>query len=147
MTSLPPISPSRQELLGLMARSRPERLAEIARTLALVEGRELRPPEIGTVMLQGRIGGTGAPFHMGEMTVTRCVMEWGGHIGHGHVQGRNRAHARHAALIDALWQAEPGRVAEALAPLAREEAEAARLRAAKAAATRVEFFTLMRGDD
>ena len=32
----------------------------------------LRAPETGLVMVRGRIGGTGAPFNVGEMTVTRC---------------------------------------------------------------------------
>ncbi|MCK5500357.1 MAG: phosphonate C-P lyase system protein PhnG, partial [Tritonibacter mobilis] len=31
----------------------------------------LRAPETGGVMVRGRAGGTGAPFNLGEMTVTR----------------------------------------------------------------------------
>ena len=110
----------------------------------------LRAPEIGTVMLQGRAGATGAAFHLGEMTVTRCsVRLHTGAVGHGHVQGRDRAAARAAALIDALCEdGQEGAIEGAiLAPL-RAEADAARAaRAARAAATKVEFFTMVRGDN
>jgi alpha-D-ribose 1-methylphosphonate 5-triphosphate synthase subunit PhnG len=110
----------------------------------------LRPAEIGTVMVRGRAGAKGAPFNLGEMTVTRCSVRLaGGAVGHGHVQGRSREAARIAALIDALSEAGEARVLEAviLAPL-RLEADARRkARAAKAAATKVEFFTMVRGDN
>lgn len=110
----------------------------------------LRAPEIGTVMVRGRAGATGAPFNLGEMTVTRCSVRLAsGTVGHGHVQGRDREAARAAALIDALCEDGQGNVLEAaiLAPL-RSEAEAERTaRAARAAATKVEFFTMVRGDN
>lgn len=110
----------------------------------------LRPPEVGGVMVRGRAGATGAPFNMGEMTVTRCALRLAdGTVGHGYVQGRGKTHATQAALIDALMQggeAETLRVA-ILSPL--QEAEDARrtARAARAAATKVDFFTMMRGED
>ena len=34
----------------------------------------LRGPETGLVMVRGRAGGGGAPFNLGEMTVTRCTV-------------------------------------------------------------------------
>ncbi|TJZ91627.1 phosphonate C-P lyase system protein PhnG [Paracoccus gahaiensis] len=137
----------RRDWLSLMARSAPERLAEVLPDLpahAL-----LRAPETGTVMVQGRVSATGAPFNLGEMTVTRCAIRLDcGTVGHGHVQGRSHAHARRAAVVDALMQTDE---APRLTPLLeglRTTAQAARdLRAAKAAATRVEFFTLQRGED
>jgi alpha-D-ribose 1-methylphosphonate 5-triphosphate synthase subunit PhnG len=111
----------------------------------------LRPPECGSVMVRGRTGGTGAPFNLGEITVTRCVVSLaaGGIAGHATVPGRDREHARIAALADALMQtAEAPRIeAGILAPLAAEAAAAARLRAAKAEATKVDFFTMVRGED
>ena len=110
----------------------------------------LRPPEIGTVMVRGRAGATGAPFNLGEMTITRATVRLsGGAVGHGHVQGRDKDAARVAALIDALCEAGEGGALETaiLAPL-RAEAEAGkRSRAAKAAATKVEFFTMVRGEN
>jgi hypothetical protein len=66
----------------------------------------LRPPEIGTVMVRGRAGAKGAPFNLGEMTVTRATVRLAdGAVGHGHVQGRDKQAALTAALIDALCEA------------------------------------------
>ena len=102
-------------------------------------------------MVRGRMGGTGAPFNLGEMTVTRCALgSRRARSGMAHVQGRDKAHAERAALVDALMQT---RRAEALrerrsrtagAQSGRRPADA---RAAKAAATKVEFFTMVRGED
>jgi alpha-D-ribose 1-methylphosphonate 5-triphosphate synthase subunit PhnG len=102
-------------------------------------------------MVRGRAGGTGAPFNLGEMTVTRCALRLEeGQVGHAYVQGRGRRKAEIAALCDALMQ-DPGRAPlverGVLAPLRARAAEAARARGAKAAATRVEFFTMQRGED
>jgi alpha-D-ribose 1-methylphosphonate 5-triphosphate synthase subunit PhnG len=83
------------------------------------------------------------------MTVTRCVLRLvTGQVGHANVQGRDQAHARRAALVDALWQTDPAAIEVAvLAPLREAETRRRQERAAKAAATRVEFFTLVRGED
>ena len=109
----------------------------------------LRAPEIGTVMVRGRAGAVGAPFNLGEMTVTRCSVRLpSGAVGHGHVQGRDREAARVAALIDAACEDGQGAALEQaiLAPL-RAEAEGRKAaRATRAAATKVEFFTMVRGD-
>lgn len=110
----------------------------------------LRQPEVGTVMVQGRAGGTGAPFNFGETTVTRCALEIAGSVvGHAYVQGRRKACAQAAALVDALMQTDAaGRAdAEILEPIQREMAQAKQKRAEKAAATKVDFFTLVRGED
>ncbi len=32
------------------------------------------PPRPGMTLVRGRMGGTGSPFNLGEMTVTRCVV-------------------------------------------------------------------------
>lgn len=138
----------RKAWMGLLARARPDRLAALLPDQP--EHAYLRPPEVGAVMVQGRVGGTGAPFNLGEMTVTRCALRLAcGAVGHAHVQGRDKAHATRAALIDALMQTPeaPRLRATILDPLAREEAAARAARAARAAATKVEFFTLVRGED
>ena len=101
-------------------------------------------------MVQGRMGGTGAPFNLGEMTVTRCALRIdSGEVGHGYVQGRDRDHAGRAALVDALMQTPRADEIEAqiLGPLASEATSRAQDRAAHAAATKVEFFTMARGED
>ncbi len=109
----------------------------------------LRAPEIGSVMVRGRAGGTGAPFNLGEMTVTRCSVRIGDHDGHGWVQGRSKPAARAAAILDALLQGE--RASEVEAAVIKPLAEAAQTRrdarAKKAEATKVDFFTLVRGED
>jgi alpha-D-ribose 1-methylphosphonate 5-triphosphate synthase subunit PhnG len=84
------------------------------------------------------------------MTVTRCTLRLAdGSVGHAHVQGRDKGHATRAALIDALMQGpEAARIeTEVLATLRAEEAFRSQARAEKAAATKVEFFTLVRGED
>ncbi|MDQ2067772.1 phosphonate C-P lyase system protein PhnG [Xinfangfangia sp. CPCC 101601] len=143
-----PAQAARQEWMAVLAKASPARLAELLPKLPAHE--LLRAPEIGAVMVRGRVGGTGAPFNLGEMTVTRCSVKLAaGSVGHAFVQGRDKSHALRAALLDAMLQATGAAAleAEVLAPL-RQEAKARRdLRAEKAAATRVEFFTLMRGED
>lgn len=110
----------------------------------------LRAPEIGSAMVQARAGGTGAPFNLGEITVTRCAVTLEtGEIGHAYIQGRRKGDAEAAALVDALMQ---GTAAEAvraavLAPLKSELDARRSARAEKAAATKVDFFTMVRGED
>jgi alpha-D-ribose 1-methylphosphonate 5-triphosphate synthase subunit PhnG len=106
----------------------------------------LRGPETGLVMVRGRMGGGGGPFNVGEMSVTRCTVRTkSGRVGHAYVAGRDARRAELAALVDAMMQ-DPARqpvlreaVVEPLA--AAQEARRAET-AAKAAATRVEFFTM-----
>ncbi|MBL6428522.1 MAG: phosphonate C-P lyase system protein PhnG [Maritimibacter sp.] len=141
---------ARQARMGLVAKARPARLA------ALMDGVEapgfdwLRAPEVGGVMVRGRMGGTGAPFNLGEMTVTRCALRLAtGEVGHGYVQGRDKAHAERAALVDALMQTDRAEAlqAQVLDPLAEVAVTEKATRAAKAAATKVDFFTMVRGED
>ncbi len=111
----------------------------------------LRGPEIGLVMVRGRAGGTGARFNLGEMTVTRCTVQLDdGTLGHAWIGGRDRRHAELAAVFDALLQ-DPTRAAALSArvvePLAEAREERRQAAAARAAASRVEFFTLVRGED
>ncbi len=108
--------------------------------------RTLRGPESGLVMVRGRAGGGGAAFNMGEMTVTRCTVRTeDGQVGLAYVTGRDGEKAKLAALVDALLQA-PERTAVlqkgVIAQLARTQQERQETTARKAAATRVQFFTL-----
>lgn len=139
---------TRQGWMGLLARAKPERLATLFPDLPPHE--VLRSPEIGAVMVRGRTGATGQPFNLGEMTATRCVLKLAsGEVGHAHVQGRDKAHATRAAVLDALLAGPAAHDirTRVLTPLLAEETGRKALRAAKAAATRVEFFTLVRGED
>jgi len=138
--------PDRREALGLLARAPASRLAELLPDPPPHD--VLRMPEIGTVMVRGRAGGTGSAFNLGEITVTRASVRLGsGHVGHGYVQGRDKGHAMRAALVDAMGQADPAVIAGILTTLQGEEDARRAAVAAEAAATRVEFFTLVRGED
>lgn len=139
---------TRQNWMGLLARAKPDRLAELFPDLPAHSF--LRPPEVGAVMVRGRTGGVGQPFNLGEMTVTRCTVTLAdGAVGHAHVQGRDKAHATRAAILDALLQGAQGvaLTAQVLNALATEEKAKRQTLADKAAATKVEFFTLVRGED
>jgi len=113
--------------------------------------RLVRMPETGLVMIRGRTGGGGAPFNLGEATVTRATVRLeSGEIGHSYALGRNREKSIQAAVFHALWQREGDRDAvEALvlAPLQAAAAVADRKRRNETAATKVNFFTMVRGDD
>jgi alpha-D-ribose 1-methylphosphonate 5-triphosphate synthase subunit PhnG len=109
----------------------------------------VRGPETGLVMVRGRAGGGGNPFNLGEATVTRATVRLDtGEVGHAYCLGRDGDKVVQAALFDALWQRDPETVeAQVLAPLRAEQAEADKLRRDETAATRVDFFTMVRGDD
>ena len=87
----------RQRWLSLLAKSPSERLEALwAEVGAVPRYTLLRRPEIGLVMVKGRISGTGAPFGAGEMTVTRAAVRLeSGEIGFGYVgaaiRGRRRS--------------------------------------------------------
>jgi alpha-D-ribose 1-methylphosphonate 5-triphosphate synthase subunit PhnG len=112
----------------------------------------LRPVETGLVMVRGRAGGSGQPFNLGEMTVTRAAVRLDAPhsgVGFGYVAGRGRRHAELAALFDALLQDETvraGLLSSLLTALEQEAAQRRGRRAADVAATRVDFTTMVRGD-
>ncbi len=140
---------TRKDWMSLLARAPEGLLMQLWQTAGIdVAHSWLRSPEIGAVMVRGHAGGTGAPFNLGEMTVTRCALRLeGGQVGHAYVAGRSREKARIAALCDALLQdtLQADAVRDAvLVPLAEAAAEARQALAGKAAATKVEFFTMAR---
>ncbi len=145
-----PHNAARRDVMTVVAAATAQELSRV-RALAPAEAVDLRAPETGLVMVRGRMGGTGAPFNLGEATVTRAAVRLpSGAVGFGHLLGRDRHRARDAALVDALWVEGTRRdalEAEILAPIRRRlEGDHARLEA-ETAATRVDFFTLVRGDD
>lgn len=149
-TSLHPDVAARQAAMALCAEATS---AELRAALAAVgftaELQDLRRPETGLVMVRGRIGGDGAPFNLGEATVTRAAVRLpDGAIGFAYHLGRDGAKARLAAALDGLWQGGArGEVEAVLAPVrARLDAERAQ-QERQTAATRVNFFTLVLGKD
>lgn len=135
----------RQRWMALLAKAPPARLAALMPDLPAHQ--HLRQPEVGAVMVRGRVGGTAEPFNLGEMTVTRAAVQLPeGAVGHAWVQGRDKAHATRAAILDALLQTDATH--QALIETLAAEAEARRsARAATAATTKVDFFTMVRGED
>jgi alpha-D-ribose 1-methylphosphonate 5-triphosphate synthase subunit PhnG len=147
-----PSTEHRRAAMGVLARAqRAELEAPLAAHWPDLACRVLRQPETGLVMLRGRIGGDGAPFNLGEATVSRAVVELPtGERGYGQVLGRDREHARLAAILDALWQKpEATQTIETavLQPVRQRLAHEAARNSAETAATRVDFFTLVRGED
>ncbi|MGJ5178330.1 phosphonate C-P lyase system protein PhnG [Bradyrhizobium oligotrophicum] len=118
--------------------------------LAVPDHQDLRAAENGLVMLRGRIGGDGAPFNLGEATVSRAAVRLAsGEVGFGYVLGRDGDKARLIALCDAMIQSPAHAQAvedEVVAPLQAQMRTAREQRAAEAAATRVDFYTMVRGE-
>ncbi len=140
----------RQEAMAVLSHATPARLGELWGAWADKPGfHRVRGPETGLVMVRGRAGGGGNPFNLGEATVTRATVRLeSGEVGHSYCLGRDGDKAVRAALFDALWQRDPASVeARVLAPLRTEAAAADGLRRDETAATRVDFFTMVRGDD
>ena len=142
---------ARQIWMGVLAKAAPDHLNELAESAGNWPSFSwLRPPESGGVMVRGRMGGTGAAFNVGEMTVTRCALRLDdGTVGYGYVQGRNKRHAEQAAVVDAMMQTKRADQvrADILDPLQAKAEHTRRSRAERAAATKVEFFTMVRGED
>ena len=142
---------ARRWRLGLLARAGADELDRaIAALPAQPEATDLRGPETGLVMLTGRIGGDGGRFNLGEVTVSRSTVRLaGGEIGFGQLLGGDQSQARQAAILDAVAQTEAG--APVVSALCRRVeaslADAHRALEAETAATRVDFFTLVRGED
>jgi len=140
----------RQHWMGVLAKAAPGEIEALwSEAVPTQPGfRRLRGPEVGLVMVRGRVSGTGNPFNLGEMTVTRCAVQLAdGRIGHAYIGGRRPRQAELAALADAMLQdaAQRPRLLERLiAPLAAAAAERHRSAQSKAAATKVEFFTVAR---
>lgn len=141
----------RKAWMGLLARAPEGRVSGLLAEAGLrAETTFLRPAEIGSVMVRGRAGATGAAFNLGEVTVTRCTLKLPcGAVGHGHVQGRRKPDAEAAALVDALMQTDQAEAVRSsvLSRIEAEEQARRTARASKAAATKVEFFTMVRGED
>jgi alpha-D-ribose 1-methylphosphonate 5-triphosphate synthase subunit PhnG len=137
--------------MGVLAKTPLRRLEkEWLRQRSKPEYEFLRKPETGAVMVQGRVGGTGEGFHLGEMTVTRCTVKSSeGATGSAYVMGRSHRHAELAAIFDALLQVKRRQAAlkeQVIAPLAAELEAAEKIRGRKAAATKVDFFTMVQGE-
>lgn len=138
--------------MALLARSPLDLLESNAAFAARFDEHVLRHPETGLMMVQGRVGGSGARFNLGEVTVTRCAVRLEAtdateSVGISYVLGRSRRKAHLAALCDAMLQIPnlyPILETSLLNPIRQYLAEAADTRTARAASTKVDFFTVAR---
>ncbi|MBD2198619.1 MULTISPECIES: phosphonate C-P lyase system protein PhnG [Calothrix] len=151
---MPTVS-ERQAWMGTLAKAELDLLEKLVNKLDnLPEYSFLRSPEIGLAMVRGRAGGTGEAFNLGEITMTRCVvqLENAGEeaiAGFGYVAGRSHLHAELAAICDALLQTPHWRdriQAEVIQPLQIESQKQQELQQRQTEATKVNFFTMVRGE-
>ena len=137
--------------MAVLARARSGELeAIVERQHGLPVHTVLKPAETGTVMIEGRAGGTGVRFNAGEATMTRCVIRLeSGTLGFSYALGSDRRKALIAAILEAQLQDQTGDgpLRQEIAALAEGQAAARDLASRKAAATKVEFFTMVRGSD
>ena len=140
----------RKAVMAVLAHSDPAEISGRLAAIALPDHENLREPENGLVMVRGRIGGDGAAFNLGEATVSRAAVRLSsGEVGFGYTLGRDGTKARMIALCDALVQSDEfaGLVeTKVIAPLRAAISAKQNRKAAEAAATRVEFYTLVRGE-
>ena len=140
----------RKATLAVLAHATASEIADRLATIYLPAHENLREAENGLVMVRGRIGGDGAPFNLGEATVSRAAVRLAsGEVGFGYTLGRDREKARMIALCDALVQSDEfaGDIeTRVIAPLRAAMLARRSARAAEAAATRVDFYTMVRGE-
>jgi alpha-D-ribose 1-methylphosphonate 5-triphosphate synthase subunit PhnG len=140
----------RKAAMAVLAHSDAAEIARRLEAVAVPPYENLREPENGLVMVRGRIGGDGAPFNLGEATVSRAAVRLAtGEVGFGYTLGRDRQKARMIALCDALVQSNDfadAVEANVLAPLRAATISERSRKAAETAATRVDFYTLVRGE-
>ena len=146
------IQEARKRAAGLLARATVDELLLCWNALdTKPQVEKVRGPETGLVMVRGKIGGGGSPFNLGEATVTRATVKLAsGTIGHAHALGTSRKQAWYAAITDALWQEETTRliVEREVLSVVESRLEERKAKAVReTAATRVDFFTMVRGDD
>jgi alpha-D-ribose 1-methylphosphonate 5-triphosphate synthase subunit PhnG len=138
--------------MGVLAHSQPAALSDRIQALNLTPEYDLiRAPEIGLVQIQARMGGTGERFFAGDATLTRAVIRLNsGTLGYSYVLGRDKPHAERCAVIDALLQEQPHfqtLMETLIAPLEADRAALIAARQAQINTSRVDFFTLVRGDN
>jgi alpha-D-ribose 1-methylphosphonate 5-triphosphate synthase subunit PhnG len=140
----------RQAAMAVLAHSDAAEIASRLETITVPAYEDLREGENGLVMVRGRIGGDGAPFNLGEATVSRAAVRLAsGEVGFGYMLGRDRQKAQMIALCDAMVQS--NEFADAveeyvLAPLRAVMLSIQNRKAKETAATRVDFYTLVRGE-
>jgi alpha-D-ribose 1-methylphosphonate 5-triphosphate synthase subunit PhnG len=140
----------RKAAMAVLAHASAADIAGYLGAIALPAHEDLREAENGLVMVRGRIGGDGAPFNLGEATVSRAAVRLAtGEVGFGYTLGRDREKAKLIALCDAMVQSEAFAAEiedKVVAPLRAVVLAARNRKAAETAATRVDFYAMVRGE-
>ena len=145
-------SHTRAQWLALLARAPIALLEQVLQPHLQATPYWLRKPETGLMMVEGRAGGNGERFNLGEMTVTRCALRLSNsathrHVGISYVVGRSHRLAYLAAVADALvldekehHEIEHSLLTPVRVLLATQKAS----RQAQAETSKVDFFTVAR---
>ena len=145
-----PLTARRQRAHALVAKAPAPRVRALFDAVAgLPKASAVRPSDVGLLMVRGRVGGAGGAFNLGELPVARAAVRLAdeGKVGVGYVSGRDTGHAELAALADAMAQSPSWDAlleTHVLAPLEADYAQRRIETGRKAAATKVDFFTLVR---
>ncbi|MBX9741042.1 MAG: phosphonate C-P lyase system protein PhnG [Beijerinckiaceae bacterium] len=135
--------------MSVLARASYDDLLAVAAAIDLPDAEIVKPAESGTLMIEARAGGSGRRFNAGEATVTRCIVRTGDRLGYSYALGRDKKKAVLAARLDLALQDDARRkeiLAAVVEPLCAAQTERRQHASRSAAATKVEFFTLVRGD-
>ncbi len=141
----------RQQWMSILAKSSSRELEDAWQEISEKPVyRHLHKPETGSVMVRGRAGGSGIRFNLGEMTATRCTIQIvKGHVGSAYVMGRDHRHAELAAIFDALLQ-DPlhhHKISNNVVSILKDSCNKRKEEVSKkSAATKVDFFTMVRGE-
>jgi alpha-D-ribose 1-methylphosphonate 5-triphosphate synthase subunit PhnG len=140
----------RKAAMAVLAHAAAAEIRACLEGVALPAYEKLREAESGLVMVRGRVGGDGAPFNLGEATVSRAAVRLAtGEVGFGYTLGRDSEKALMIALCDALVQSsELAEVVEdrVIAPLRAALTADRQQKAARTVATKVDFYTMVRGE-
>lgn len=154
ITAGPTAITQRREWLSVLSRATEQELQTgFERLGGVPDAKIVKPAVVGSVMIEARAGGTGQRFNAIEATVTRCVVQLESSLGVSYALGRDRSQAHLSAIADALLQKVHGiepafetTKAALVAPIVQRLESQQRENARKAASTKVEFFTMVRGE-
>lgn len=143
-----------QHYLSVLAKSPLKKIQNLWSAMALEHPHShpytvVKPAEVGMMMVRAQAGTGGEVFNAGEMTVTRCVVQRGGIIGVGYTAGRSKQKAELIALIDLYLQDVEFCdlvVGSLIEPLEANIKQRKATQTKKTNQTKVDFFTMVRGE-
>lgn len=140
---------NRQQWMKLFSLSPECSLAELFQDLDLMPRlRVSLGPETGLITVRGRISNEGDLFNVGDASVTKTEVILDNHIkGLAFTLGASKEKSLHAAGLDAVMQSGPDVPTQLrIKKLALELQDSRLKRAAQVTKTKVDFFTMVRGE-